>query len=57
LRTEAGTDVELRVQLGDRDAVFCAVCGSNLTALPGNGRHGYSAMISCKHKGTPPWGK
>ena len=38
-----------------RDSVFCAVCGGNLTDHPGSGRHGYSAMISCKHKGTPPW--
>jgi len=38
-----------------RDSVYCAVCGSNLTNLPDNGKHGYSALISCKQKGTPPW--
>jgi hypothetical protein len=39
------------------DTIYCSVCNSNLTSFPDKGRHGYSAMISCKHKGTPPWEK
>lgn len=40
-----------------RDSVFCSVCGSDITALPDKGRHGYAASVTVKHKGTPPWEK
>ena len=39
------------------DYVYCAVCGADITNLPDKGRYGYSAMVSVKHKGTPPWEK